>query len=201
MCLSGFSIVLIEILKRRYRWDAHLTRRVIHVITALVALFASLVVEKEIIIAVSLLFVLVLFLVRERGIFSSIHAVDRRSFGDVFLPLGVAASALLFLPDLHAFQFGIAVMGIADPIAGAIGERWGKHPLSFFGNKKTIEGSIVFFLTSVILSFVFIPIHAVSLMGVSFALTAVESISVLGIDNLLLPIAAGFLLEMLLRMP
>src|SRR3989338_9054459 len=180
---SSAFIVVTEILKRKFSLPTSLTRRVVHIGTAAVAGIAPIFVTKEEIIFVSIIFAIVILL-------------GRPSFGEIYLPLGVIVTALIFLPhDLRAFQFGVFIMGISDALAGMVGERFGKHHVQFFGNKKSLEGSLVFFASSSVLTFLFFPIVGYQLVLIPLVLTFAEFSFVYGLDNLILPILGALLVR------
>lgn len=192
-------IVATEILKRRFSVPTVFTRRLVHIGTAVVAGIAPIFVTQKEIIVVSIIFAIVLLLGRRYHIFSAIHSVERNTFGEIFLPLGVALTALFFLPhNLPAFQFGIFIMGISDGLAGLIGERFGKHYFKIFNSKKSIEGTSIFFLTSLILTFLFIPNFNYEILIIPSILTLTEFFLEYGLDNLVLPIVAAFLIQLIL---
>jgi len=193
---STFFILGIEFLKRKFSLSSALTRRVIHISTSIVAGIAPIFVSKEEIFLVSIIFALVLFIGRIYNLFLAIHSVERYTFGEVFLPLGVAIAALFFLPqNIQAFQFGIFIMGISDAIGGLIGEKLGKHILHVLNNKKTMEGSFAFFVTSLVLTVIFAPLMNYGIILVPVILTLVEFVFVYGLDNLILPLAGAILFQ------
>ena len=167
--------------------------------TAIVAGVAPIFVTKEEIIFVSIVFVIVILLERPFRIFSAIHSVGRASFGEIYLPLGVIVTALMFLPhEMRAFQFGIFIMGISDALAGIAGEKFGKHYIQFWGNKKSLEGSSVFFVSSLILTFLFFPMWGYQLVFIPLILTFAEFGFIYGLDNLILPVLGAYLVQFLL---
>ncbi len=195
---SALFILGTELLKRKFALPVVFTRRAIHIGTATVAGIAPLFVTKEELISVSIIFAGVLFIGRRYNLFSAVHSVKRHSFGEVYLPLGVVITALIFLPqDIRAFQFGIFIMGISDAVAGLIGEKFGKNTFTVFKNKKTIEGSIAFFICSLIITAVFYPVFGYQLLLLPLILTFVEAIFISGLDNLMLPIVSAFLFQFL----
>ena len=154
--ISSSLILGMEILKRKFSLSVALTRRAIHISTATVATIEPLFVTKQQLIFVCILFAGVLFAGRKHHLFSAIQSVERHTFGEIYLPLGVVVTALIFLPqNLEAFQFGIFVMAFSDALGGLIGEKFGKHSFIILGNKKTLEGSVVFFGCSLILTYLF----------------------------------------------
>ena len=196
--ISCTLIGSIELLKRKFFLPTSITRRIIHIGTASVVGVAPLFVNQSEIDLVSIIFAVGLLYARRHQIFSAIHSVERTTFGEVCLPLGVALAALFFLPDnLMAFQFGIFVMGISDPLAGIIGERFGKHHFVFFNNKKSLEGSLAFFASTIILALFFLPL-GYNIILIAAALTLIEFLMVYGLDNLTLPIVGALLIQMVL---
>src|SRR5882724_1386289 len=105
LLLSSSFIGGVEIIKRKFTLSTNITRRVVHLGSALIAVFAPLFLSREVIIWTCLFFSVLLFFGRRTSFLSSVHDVERKSFGDVFLPLGEAISAAIFLPNsIHAFQ-------------------------------------------------------------------------------------------------
>ena len=199
LILTSASFILgAEFLKRKFSLPSAFTRRAIHIGTAIVAGVAPIFVTKGEIFWVSIIFAIILFIGRAYHLFSAIHSVERHTFGEVYLPLGVAFTALFFLPqNIQAFQFGIFIMGISDAIGGLVGEKFGKHPLNIFGNKKTMEGSLAFFVVSLVLTAIFAPLISYKLILIPAILTLVELCFVYGLDNLVLPIVGAYLIQML----
>lgn len=189
-------IVVTEVLKRKFSLSTTFTRRLVHIGTAVVAGISPFFVTQKEIVFVSIIFAVVLLVGRRYNIFSAIHSVERNTLGEVFLPLGVALTALLFLPhNVAAFQFGIFIMGISDALAGLAGEKFGSHHFFVFKNKKSIEGSLAFFITSLVLTFLFVSTFGYQLFVISIVLTLVEAGLVFGLDNLILPLLAAALVQ------
>ena len=185
-------------MKRKFSLSTVFTRRVVHIGTAIVAGVAPLFVTKEEIVLVSIIFAIVLFLGHSSHFLSAIHSVGRTTFGDVYHPLSVAITALIFLPhELRAFQFGVLIMGISDALAGLVGEKLGKHHIQFWGNKKSIEGSAIFFISSLVLTFLFFPILGYQFFIIPLILTLAELILPYGLDNLILPVLGALLTQYL----
>jgi len=193
-----FFIILIEIVSRKYSISSSVSRKLSHISGALAVSVMPIFLSRSEVIIVGMFFAMLLFSTRRTNIFSSIHSVQRRTFGEIFLPLGVVSCALLFLPENKmAFQFGILIMGISDALASLIGERFGKHIIRIFGQKKTIEGSVAFFISSIIIACFFVPGLEYRVLIISFILTIVELLSIAGLDNLILPIVGAYLIQLL----
>ncbi len=197
---SFLLIVGNEIIKRKFSLPVYVTRKFAHFGGSLIAFISPLFLSTIEIIVVSIIFALILFFTRRTKLFSSIHAVDRNTLGEVFLPVGVILCAIFFLPqDIKAFQFGILIMGISDGLAGLIGEGLGKHYFKLFNKRKSIEGVCIFLLTSLLLTFIFSPHFDYRILIIAIILTVVEFFLEFGLDNIALPILGAYLMQFLLR--
>ena len=69
-------------------------------------------------------------------------------------------------------------MMFADTTASIVGKRYGKHRISipYIGSKRTIEGSIAFFVTAIICSFPVFFIIGQVIPGFSTVLTTIQVI-------------------------
>ncbi|MFA6602042.1 MAG: hypothetical protein WCT02_04265 [Candidatus Paceibacterota bacterium] len=191
---SCLLLGIVEVVKRKFSLSANITRKISHIGATIIAALSPLFIDKTIIVVTCLMFSLVLLFCRKMSFLSSIYGVNRDSLGDVFLPLGEALAAIIFLPDhLTAFQYGVLVMGICDALASLVGEPYGWHKVSFLGIKKSLEGSIVFFLSALLLAIFLFPILGFQIIIVAAILTLAEFFGYYGSDNLILPILGGFL--------
>lgn len=188
-----------ELVKRRYALPVYVSRKIAHIGGAGIGLIASGFLSRWELILLSLLFAFVLFATRRTTLFSSIQTVSRNSYGEILLPLGIALTAFLFLPDhTQAFQYGVLVMGVSDAVAGIVGERWGTHVIHLPWGRKSIEGTVGFMLSAVIITSFFTTSHDARLIGIPLILTFVELGLGLGLDNLVLPILGAYLVLHLL---
>ncbi|MDP3989360.1 MAG: hypothetical protein Q8P93_03945 [bacterium] len=192
--LSSILLTIVEVLKRKSLISNDLSRRLAHIGAGAINLVAPFFVPHVAIIIVNLIFTGLLLAGRNTDFFSSIQTTNRKTYGDVYFPLGIIAAALVLLPnDVTAFQYGVAIMGFSDALAGFIGERWGQKTISIFNNPKTLTGAIVFYVSSLIITLIFSPQPSILVFALPLALTAIEFIFVFGLDNLILPIVSGLL--------
>lgn len=109
--------------------------------------------------------------------------------------------AFLFYDKPYIIGVGIMAMSFGDGFASLIGQRFGKHKYSIFGDNKTIEGSLTMFLVSIVMLtitlgyYTFInnafnmgyPANIMNLFAIviiSLLATITEAISPKGTDNL-----------------
>ncbi len=108
--------------------------------------------------------------------------------GPLYLAVGMAI-ALAFAGPRQAF-FAAYVIGISDSAASLAGMRFGTRTIPFVN--KSYVGSLVFFATCFLGALYFLsPLNALIAAGI---LMLVELVSIHGLDNLTLPIAAQLLL-------
>lgn len=119
------------------------------------------------------------------------RARDKGRFvlGPLTLAGGVLAALLLF--PIHTAKIAIFALAFGDGLASLVGKRFGKIRLAFFKD-KTVAGSLACFAA------VFLSAFAVSgsfwkslILGIAGA--CIEMLPLKDYDNLLIPIAIGFI--------
>jgi dolichol kinase len=114
------------------------------------------------------------------------HGIPLR--GAITFFVGALITIALF-PEGFAVA-AIAVLAIGDSVSTLIGTEFGKHKL-FFNRKKSWEGSLAFFIVSLLILMFFVdPLKA---LIYSLIVTGVEGLPKID-DNLTIPIAVGLLL-------
>ena len=135
--------------------------------------------------------------------------VSKFTGGTYFL---VAASIVFILCDKSIAAIALAFVAVGDPIAGMVGERWGKPRLSSEEQKavevtrswrnlrfrrvngKSWEGSLACLAACLVVGVVFAAITQVSLWVVvvgAISATVIEFLSLLVNDNLTIPLVAA----------
>jgi len=192
--ISFVLLFVVEIIKRKLKTSNDLSRRLAHVGAGVINIAAPLFVSHIAIIIVNIAFAGLLLAGRNTSYFSSVQTTTRRTYGDVYFPLGIIAAAALLLPEnVAAFQYGVAIMGISDALAGFVGERWGKKKINLLGNPKTLTGALVFYFSSLVITFIFAPQLIPMVFVLPLVLTTVEFALIYGLDNLILPVVSGLL--------
>jgi dolichol kinase len=129
----------------------------------------------------------------------SIHGVQRPTLGALVFPAGIALAGLAVWEHPAAFSFGCLVLGLADPAAGIAGERWRGVRWPVAGGGKSLAGSTAFAVTAGVLGLMFTTLagepRLVPILAAAGALAVIEGSIGYGLDNLILPLAAGLLGE------
>lgn len=82
----------------------------------------------------------------------ALHDVDRRSWGDLFFPVGVALCWSLAPGDPLRFSLPMLVLAVADALAALVGRSYGQRSYASSGARKTWEGSLAFALVTFLLA-------------------------------------------------
>ena len=169
---------------------------------ALLPIFVNL----ETVIILGIGFFLLLVFSKRKNFLNSIHKIDDYSIGALLFTPSLTLTAIIFWPlNTLIFQGAALVLGLSDGIAGVVGARYGRKKYKVTGD-KTIEGSLIFFLITVLILFGVLYINntafaldrALVVFGSSLLLTIVEATFGKGWDNLFIPIVAGAILYFIL---
>lgn len=193
-------LVVAEMLWRAKLLEAEHSRKLVHIVVGtFAATWAFYMQDQQIVLLAGAMF-LVVVISRLLGIFSSIHSVKRKTWGELFFPIGIALSALL-TDSPWIFLAAILHVSLADGLAAVVGRRYVRtHGYKVLGQQKTLVGSLAFFNASlfIVISIVllvpelqFIPIV---LLLVPALATAAENLGLYGSDDLLVPLIVTVLL-------
>jgi len=207
---TGFCgiIYTAEYLHRHYAINPEYTRKMAHSISTLASLILIFTIDSHwYIFILGLFFFLVLLIAKRRKLFKSIDAVNRSTAGSYLLPVSVYTVFYISRTSGNNLMYILPVLllGISDPLAGLSGTyyRTRTKAITLFNHQldKTILGSGVFFISSLIISLItlycfdydFSQVLVLSAM-ISIATTLTELISPYGTDNLTVPLITVFLL-------
>lgn len=201
LSVTVFIVVLVaaEVAHRRFGVSSEDTRRLAHVGSSLVATALPFALGWSAIVALGVGFTMLMALSKWRGTLTGVHAVTRRTWGEVFYPAGLTLLAAV-QPPRELFVFGALVMGISDGMAGLVGQHFGRHPYTVGAAAKTFEGSAAFFASTLVLGAAVLWLGGADTWNLAGALvaatllTALEGVLPWGLDNLVLPGAAALLL-------
>ncbi len=203
IALFTATFIFIELLQRYFKISKIVTRKTAHVVGAGGAATLPLFISFQQIAIVGTVFVGAMLVSKHRNIFASIHGAGRVTYGEVYMPLAVAITALL-APSALVFTYGCLVMAFADVAAEYIGKKYGKPYRNTFFKTKTKQGSFAFFTVAAAVgsAALFVTSHTTgtSLLAaffVALVCTFVEAVSGKGSDNLTVPLAVTALLALL----
>jgi phytol kinase len=172
---------------------SELVRKSIHTLLALTLAFTAPYLGLRGVVGAGVVLLVLFSTVRRTGHFDVFRRVERVTYGELYFAAGIILSAVLFLPThTGAFQAGMVVLGLADPLAALVGKRFGRHSYTLFGDRLSCEGSATCAVVAGgILYLAGVPLSGAGLGGVLLA--GVEAAAPRGADNLMLPVVAGLL--------
>ena len=194
--MYGFLFFVLEVLKRKKILTANATRRIIHIVSVFIAYtFPYYLSLLEILILCSTFLIFLIFS-KNVSLLESIHKVERITWGEIFFPIGIAVASVFFLPgNIYNYTIVLSILGISDLLANIVGMYFGTHSFAIFKCKKTLEGSMAFLLSSLLILLIFnINLPILTLVLISIVVSIVEFLSPYGSDNLSIPIVLSILL-------
>lgn len=191
-----------EAISRRWRVSAETSRKLGHISAAVLASALPLIMSFGSVAILALVFLPVMAIIHCVDVSPTVDTVDRSTAGEIYFSLGVLVVAIL-VPHPAAYAYGMLVMGISDALASLAGDRWKYRPYRIFRAEKTVLGSSVFFVTTVLLTIIALavmrgltgPIILVAVM-IACVLTLAEGALGGGVDNLILPALSAILIRM-----
>lgn len=202
--------LIAELWTRIARPPAEWTRKLVHVGGGVIALVLPWVFRSHwTVLALGALSILGLRFASKLGLLTSLHRVERFSRGELYFPIAVYLTFVVARHEPVYYMISLFMLVIADALAAVLGTQYGRLGYRVETDRKTLEGSAVFFLAA------FLGAHLPLLLGtpidrgtsviVAFQLallvTSFEAISLGGIDNLVLPLATFYLLHKLAPKP
>jgi phytol kinase len=203
----GLLLLVASLLSRFGTGNSELIRKVVHIGTGNVILFAWwLHIPAFVGVGASILASIVTFLSYRLPILPGINSVGRKSLGTFFyaVSIGILVAWFWSINKPQYAALGVLVMAWGDGLAALIGQKFGKHPYKIWDNQKSWEGSgTMAGVSFIVSSLIFLSVQGnnwqtwiVSII-VALLATILEAFSVYGIDNLTVPLgsaALGFLL-------
>lgn len=202
-------IVLVRHFGQRHGWTPEVQRKSVHVAIGLYALALPLLFDTRWPVVALLLIALALMLFlrtpasRSTGLGATIHSVERKSTGDIWLALAIGFVFLRAGDSYILYALPIAVIALSDAAAALTGTTYGRSRFTVEDGVKSWEGVIAFFAVTWILAMVMlllltdIPRLNVVVLAVTIAAfgAVVEAVSWRGLDNLFVPICVHFFLS------
>ena len=205
--LFGSVLIAAEIWHRTRRPKPEATRKFVHVMAGLLSMSFSYVLQHHW--TVLLLvggFALLMFVTKRKGLLRSIHGIDRTSEGVIHFPIAIYVlfilSSIFNVP--HFYVMSLLVLSLSDTFAALVGKAYGAKRYTVQDElKKSVEGTAAFFLTTFLivhLGLLFLGItgrveSVLCALLVAILVSAFESISIDGADNLFIPIGTWLVLQ------
>ena len=136
------------------------------------------------------------------------YAIDRVSYGDFYFAIGVVVLYLLSSATFYTYAVPLAILSYADATSALVGKRFGRHKFQATEGRKSIEGSLAFFVVAFLAVILWSPTLPNALWWqilliafiLGFLMMLVEAIAWRGLDNLFIPLGGYLLLYTYLKM-
>ncbi len=136
---------------------------------------------------------------------SVLHDCDRKSMGEVYFALSIAALMLVTSNNPMLYVIPILILSLADAAAAIFGRLLPSKPLTGFLRGKTVAGCSAFFAVAAMICLTTLTIYtdlpdwqiAVCALVVATATTLAEAVCRRGLDNVLVPLVAWVALQAL----
>jgi phytol kinase len=191
----------VRFLAKFWHLSAELQRKCVHVAIGLYTLTLPFTFSQPwpvlVLVALAVVVMLVLRLPHfAKGLGSTLHGVERKSYGELFLPLSVGFIFYFSVGNPVLYVLPMAVLTLSDAAAALIGTRYGRRHFVVEAGTKSVEGVAMFFMVTWIVAMVLLltmtEIGRVNVVLLSLVIAVfgamVEADSWRGFDNLFVPI-------------
>ena len=193
-----FSIFLISIVFKKFHENSkEIVRKIIHIgIGPLIPIAQFLKIDQNSALIFTGIVSLTVLMNYTYKIFPTIEDVERKSYGTFFYCISLFILISLFWnKDPYALITGFFIMTFGDGLAGLLGKSLKSKNWILFQQKKSLFGTITMLLTSfiVVCSIGYAQKNSFNLnyFTIAFFATLLEQFSILGIDNLIVPISSA----------
>jgi len=199
-----FIFIISKLFKNFYPNNQELLRKIIHIgMSPLIPLAKFLEIEQStaqyfaggmsILIVINYIYKL----------FPIIEDVDRKSFGTFFYCFSLLILISLFWEqDPLALTAGFFIMTLGDGLAGLIGKNLKSRSWKIFNQKKSFIGTTTMFFISLLVLSILGYTNNIYFnyyyFGIALLATLLEQISIIGIDNLSVPIITSIIFHLLI---
>ncbi|HTH72348.1 MAG TPA: hypothetical protein VL737_03230 [Candidatus Pristimantibacillus sp.] len=195
-----FLILLFAEYLSRYKGvHSELTRKIVHVLVGMFVAFWPFFLSWRQIQLLSVMFLVVVLLSIKFSIFSSVHAISRKSMGEVLFAIIIGILAFIS-SNQWIFAAAMLHLSLADGLAAVIGLAYGEHnSYRIMGRTKSLAGSLAFFFTSISIMIWYVSFSgadpsAMKLLWLPIMATVGEIVSGEGMDNLVVPLLVALVL-------
>ncbi len=196
-------LVLFALSELIYRWakpETEITRKMVHIVAGIVCLsFPFIFLSIWPVAALGVAFLAIMFISKKTGYLPSIHNVKRKTQGSYLYPLSIFLCFWAYLTQNNILYYfvPISILSVSDPLAAFVGRLapYGKY--TFWGETKTMAGSLAFFISAIIVSYFCFnyfkdtqPTAWLTIGIISLTTSIAEALGRRGEDNLWIPLAA-----------
>lgn len=198
LAILGVFIILVasEFLWRKKIIRGETARKFVHILVGSFVAFWPYFLSWQQIQLMSLAFLVVVIISWQKNIFHAVHQVQRKTWGELFFPIGIGLSAVI-APEPLIFTAAILHLSLADGLAAVVGKKYGLlHQYKIGNYTKTLMGTLTFWFTSTLIIFATLLISSSDsqwsmipiIVWLPLTATLIENVAVMGTDNLFVPL-------------
>ncbi|MEE9167687.1 MAG: DUF92 domain-containing protein [Candidatus Neomarinimicrobiota bacterium] len=205
-------IALSEFAVSKLNWKPETARKLVHMLVGFMTLLTPFIFSSNLPpIMLASIFIAFNLVTLRSGKLRGIHLKDHKTYGTVYFPVAYLLLCLFWWDRPVVFDISLSLLAVGDTLAAAVGKHL-RSPRTFvlWEEKKTFQGSLVMFASSVLLvgmgtlilhDVLDLPspqirsIFQVSLL-VGMMATIAEAVSKRGSDNLSIPLISAASYEM-----
>ena len=207
--VSAIFLLLFVIAEIAYKKgaDVEFTRKFVHFGGAFVTIFFPFIIHSHwTVLALAIAFAGIMIFTKKLNLLQSVHGVTRKSEGALYHPIAIYSCFLYaeILQQPWFYVISILILAISDASAALVGKSYGAYEYVVeVGTRKTMEGSVTFFLTSFLITHLILLLttstgrveSVLIALLISIIVTIFEGVSLKGADNLFIPLATMFILS------
>ena len=212
--LTAFAYVfamigIAEALRKWRGYSVEFTRKFIHIAVGMWAYGTVLMFERRTFAIIPpAAFIALNALSYWQGTFKAMETGQKGQLGTIYFPISFVALIWLLWGRPHLLVASLMPMTWGDALAAVVGRRFGQRRYTVAGSTRSVEGSAMMFLASLVATLVPLlllapePLDLAAAAGAA-AVTAlgamiIEAVSPWGIDNLTVPAVSALLLLLML---
>ena len=173
-------------------------RKIIHIgIGPLIPLAKFLDIDQTTALCITGFISFLTFINYKAKLFPTIEDIERKSYGTLFYCLSLFILIYVYWnKDPMSLIAGFFIMTFGDGLAGLIGKNFKSKSWFYLNQKKSFFGTMTMFITSFIVvfgvSYIYKYPFNINFFTIALISTVLEQFSILGIDNLIVPITSAF---------
>ena len=221
--LTAFAYVfamigIAEALRKWRGYSVEFTRKFIHIAVGMWAYGTVLMFERRTFAIIPpAAFIALNALSYWQGTFKAMETGEKGQLGTIYFPISFVALIWLLWGRPHLLVASLMPMTWGDALAAVVGRRFGQRRYTVVGSTRSVEGSVVMFLASLVATLAPLLLLAPEPLDLAAApaarvlsqragaaavtalgATIIEAISPWGIDNLTVPAVSALLLLLML---
>ena len=149
----SFLIALSEILRLTLKWSPETTRKLVHIAVGLLMLLSPFLFKSNLQpVTLAVIFLVVNFVAMKSNKLRGMHSISRKTYGTVYFPIGFLILSIFWWDRPVVFEVSLLLLTLSDTAATITGERTRSPDIYvIWKDQKSVQGSIVMFLSSLLL--------------------------------------------------